>query len=140
MRCSTYAVLTGLLTVAPVAALAGAPGPGSNGVPPPLVFRADQVDGVATGRAVGGLTVPVLRGDEAAADGVVAPSPAVRESVPVAAASPPSADGWRVAAGEKLWFVDPGTGRVIACRERDTATIGRRAIECVGRRLQALDP
>ena len=138
MRCATRVLLTGLLAAAPVAALADAPGPGSTGVQPPLVFRADQVDGVAMERAVEGLTVPVLWGEAAATAGGAAPL-ATAEAAPGAVA-PPVEDDWRVAAGERLWFVDLETGRVIACRERGTATVGRRAIECVGRRLQALDP
>ena len=45
---------------------------------------------------------------------------------------------WRLVGGEKLWFVDPEAGRVIACRERNTATVGRRAIDCTERTLEAL--
>jgi hypothetical protein len=82
----------------------------------PMAFHA--------GEAVEHPTVPVFRG-------LAMPSHAPEPFRP--------APEWQMGVGEKLWFVDPAAGRVIACRERGTATVGRRAIECTERRLRALD-
>ena len=38
-------------------------------------------------------------------------------------------------AGERLWVVDPDTGRMVACRQEFTATVGVRRVVCTGRSL-----
>ncbi|MGI9501724.1 MAG: hypothetical protein ACR2RE_01540 [Geminicoccaceae bacterium] len=39
--------------------------------------------------------------------------------------------GLQIGAGDKLWFTDPGTGRVIVCDERRTNRVGSRFIGCI---------
>jgi hypothetical protein len=131
LRRSTHVSLFLFLCAASVPiAVASEPGTGS-AAPMPLVFRGEAVSGVASGEAVAGLAVPVLRGS-----GVVAN--ARRTAMDRVASGDGSAMPWRLVGGEKLWFVDSESGRVIACRERNTATVGRRAIDCTGRTLRAL--
>lgn len=39
-------------------------------------------------------------------------------------------DRWQIAAGERLWLVDPQTGEVRSCINRQTSTVGVREIRC----------
>jgi len=39
--------------------------------------------------------------------------------------------GLQIGAGDKLWFTDPVTGRVIVCDERRTNRVGSRFIGCI---------
>jgi hypothetical protein len=39
------------------------------------------------------------------------------------------------AAGDVLWFVDPGEDQLVACEPRDTSRVGERRIRCVKRAL-----
>ena len=39
--------------------------------------------------------------------------------------------GLQIGAGDKLWFTDPATGRVIVCDERRTNRVGSRFIGCI---------
>ena len=38
---------------------------------------------------------------------------------------------YQVAAGERFWMVDQQTGELVGCRNRGTANVGERKIECV---------
>ncbi|MFO0931064.1 MAG: hypothetical protein U1E14_09230 [Geminicoccaceae bacterium] len=53
------------------------------------------------------------------------PAPAVAKPAPQPA----------LLAGQRLWVVDPETGRMVACRQEFTATVGVRRIVCSGRAL-----
>lgn len=55
---------------------------------------------------------------------------------PLAADLPPPRR-WEVAAGQRLWLVDPAHGEIVACRLRATSTVGRRVIACVSRDFPA---
>ena len=137
LRRSTHVTLFLCAASLPIGA-ASEPGAGS-AAPMPLVFRGEAASGVASGEAasgvasgeaaVAGLAVPVLKGS-----GVAAAGPAAVDRIAYGGSTMP----WRVVGGEKLWFVDSDSGRVIACRERNTATVGWRAIDCTGRTLGAL--
>jgi hypothetical protein len=48
---------------------------------------------------------------------------------PLAADLPPPR-AWQVAAGQRLWLVDPVRGEVVTCRLRATSTVGQRVIAC----------
>jgi hypothetical protein len=37
---------------------------------------------------------------------------------------------WQAVAGERLWMFDQKTGKVAACRDRGTANVGEREIQC----------
>jgi hypothetical protein len=114
VRCSTCVLLCAFFAGVPSALAEVAEVPADWRAP--MLFRA--------GEPVEHPTVPVFRGS-------AMPPRAPEPFRPV--------PEWQMGAGEKLWFVDPATGRVIACRERGTFTVGRRAIECTERRLRALD-
>lgn len=49
------------------------------------------------------------------------PAPAVR----------PSAARWQVAAGRRLWLVDPASQDLRTCAVRDTSTVGVKEIRCL---------
>jgi hypothetical protein len=132
-RSTGVLLLVCLATGSSVAGGASEPGPAPVDAPMPLVFRGGGASGAADRAAAEGLAVPAaLRGRGAAADAAppVTPGRAAADDDPVS--------GLRVLGGEKLWLVDLESERVIACRERNTATVGRRAIECTGRTLRAL--
>jgi hypothetical protein len=38
---------------------------------------------------------------------------------------------YQVVAGERFWMVDQRTGKLVSCRNRGTANVGERKIECV---------
>jgi hypothetical protein len=42
----------------------------------------------------------------------------------------PSAERWQVAAGRRLWLVDPASKDLRTCAVRDTSTVGVREIQC----------
>lgn len=42
----------------------------------------------------------------------------------------PTAARFGVVGGELLWLVDAASGDVVACRERDTFTVGKRVVRC----------
>jgi hypothetical protein len=78
-----------------------------------LVFNQD-----ATAQPNGGLRI--LRGSAAP---------------PRAAAAPQQdqllgAGRWQAVAGERFWMFDRETGKLASCRNRGTANVGERAIEC----------
>ena len=76
----------------------------------------------------------VLNGDAAA------PSNGVRilrgSSAPPRAAAAPQQDAplgpgrWQAVAGEQFWMLDRETGKLASCRNRGTANVGEREIEC----------
>ena len=129
---STYVLLAALLCAAPLPTTRASEAGPESAAPLPPVFRGGAVSGVANGdAAVAKLAVPVLRGEgDAGARPGAAAAGRVTDVGPVFP--------WRLVGGEKLWFVEPESGRVIACRERNTSTVGRRAIDCTGRTLRAL--
>lgn len=43
--------------------------------------------------------------------------------------------GLQIGAGDKLWFTDPATGRVIVCDERRSNRVGSRFIGCIADQL-----
>jgi hypothetical protein len=47
-----------------------------------------------------------------------------------ARAAHPSAERWQVAAGRRLWLVDPASEDLRTCAVRDTSTVGVREIRC----------
>jgi hypothetical protein len=77
----------------------------------------------------------VLNGDAAAAPSngvrIVRGSPALPR-----AAAAPQQDGplgpgrWQAVAGERFWVLDRETGKLASCRNRGTANVGEREIEC----------
>jgi hypothetical protein len=68
-----------------------------------------------------GATVTVLR--PVAAEGEQAPGQEedVRRETPLT---------WQVAAGRRLWLIDPATGDLRTCAVRQTSTVGIEAIRC----------
>ena len=38
---------------------------------------------------------------------------------------------WQVAAGRRLWLIDPATGNLLTCAVRNTSTVGVEAIRCL---------
>jgi hypothetical protein len=38
---------------------------------------------------------------------------------------------WQVAAGRRLWLIDPATGDLVTCAVRNTSTVGVEAIRCL---------
>jgi hypothetical protein len=48
-----------------------------------------------------------------------------------ASAARPSAAGWEVAAGRRLWLVDPETKELRTCAWRDTSTVDVEEIRCM---------
>jgi hypothetical protein len=61
------------------------------------------------------------------------PAPTIlrgRAATPQAEPAAEADEGWLVLAGERLWLIDPASGEMRACRERDTSTVGRREIRC----------
>ena len=56
-------------------------------------------------------------------------------AAPVRAAAPPE-DGllgpgrWQAVAGERFWMLNRDTGQLASCRNRPTANVGEREIEC----------
>jgi len=65
--------------------------------------------------SAGDTTPRVLRGS------AIAPRPAP---------APPDPGRWRVTAGDELWLVDTAAGEAVACRLRDTSTVGVRVVRC----------
>jgi hypothetical protein len=78
-----------------------------------LVLNGDA----AAARASG---VRILRGSAAPTRGVAAPQ---EDALP-------GPDRWQAVAGEQLWMLDRKTGRLASCRNRGTANVGEREIEC----------
>lgn len=74
-----------------------------------------------TGQAASPPPVEILRGS-------AAPPPARVEP----AAGP---DQRRAVGGERVWFVDEGSGTLTGCRLINTIYVGRQAIRCTERRL-----
>lgn len=84
--------------------------------------------------------VTVYRGDQAASSSPVAVYRG-NAAPPAHLAAPPArpvrpARGL-AAAGERLWLVEPGEGRLTACELRGTSTVGRRRVACRTRDLPA---
>jgi hypothetical protein len=76
----------------------------------------------------------MLHGDTAQAAGGVR---VLRgSSTPPRAVAAPQQDAvlgpgrWQTVAGERLWIVDRETGKLASCRNRGTANVGEREIEC----------
>jgi hypothetical protein len=76
------------------------------------------LNGDATAQPNGGLRI--LRGS-AAIPGVAA---APQQEGPLGPGR------WQAVAGERFWMFDRETGKLASCRNRGTANVGERAIEC----------
>lgn len=86
--------------------------------------------------------VLVIRGSQVSAAGEARPAPAARPAPPqpvTAAAEGPSArvvaedrvlEVRALGAGEAIWFVEPDTGRLVACHLRNSVKAGRRVLRC----------
>ena len=69
-----------------------------------------------------GATVSVLRPVVAAGEGVSGQEADVQRETPRT---------WQVAAGQRLWLVDPATGDLRTCAVRQTSTVGVQEIRCL---------
>ena len=76
------------------------------------------LNGDAAGQPNGGLRV--LRGSAATPRVAAAP----RQDGPL------GPDRWQAVAGERFWMFDRETGKLASCRNRGTANVGEREIEC----------
>jgi hypothetical protein len=74
------------------------------------------LNGDAAAQPNGGLRV--LRGSSAPPRAVAAPQDAV------------GAGRWQAVGGERFWMLDRQTGQLAGCRNRSTANVGEREIEC----------
>jgi hypothetical protein len=74
-------------------------------------------------------------------DGAAQPNGGLRilrgaTAAPRVAAATPQADAllgpgrWQVVAGERFWVFDQETGKLASCRNRATANVGERELEC----------
>jgi hypothetical protein len=69
-----------------------------------------------------GATVTVLRPVAAAGEQAPGQEEDVRRETPLT---------WQVAAGRRLWLIDPATGDLRTCAVRQTSTVGVEAIRCL---------
>jgi hypothetical protein len=76
------------------------------------------LNGDAAGQPNGGLRV--LRGSAATPRVAAAPQQD----------GPLGPDRWQAVAGERFWMFDRETGKLASCRNRGTANVGEREIEC----------
>ena len=93
-------------------ALALAPAEAAEADPTPHLLTPDELS--ADQRGPGPV---VLRGS------AIGPTPAPEVR--------PSAARWQVAAGERLWLVDPATQDLRTCAVRDTTQVGVKEIRCL---------
>jgi hypothetical protein len=86
--------------------------------------------------------VLVIRGNQVSAAGEARPAPAARHTAPVAVAEAAEGPNARVTAegrvlevkalgaGDAIWFVEPDSGRLVACHLRNSVKAGRRVLRC----------
>lgn len=80
-----------------------------------LVFNADNAAATSSGGP------RILRGS------AIAPRAAAAPSQEDAVLGP---GRWQVVAGKRFWVFDRETGKLVGCRNRATANVGQREIEC----------